>query len=94
MHCVHVGSYVNDPSERDVTSFGVRDVTMMNDVSRCDVADKVLAGPYRCSPAMQVTSTNTNKWSVRRVCHVWHAIQYDPLTCAQKLMGLLLRYIN
>jgi len=56
VHCVHVGSYVNDPSERDVTSFGVRDVAMMNDVSRCDDADKVLAGPYRCSPAIQVTS--------------------------------------
>jgi len=55
MHCVVlVGSYANDPSERDVTSFGVRDVTIMNDVSRCDVADKMLVGPYRCSPAIQV----------------------------------------
>jgi len=59
LYDIYVGSgassYLDDSCDRyarNMTSFGFHDVTVTNNVSRCDVPDdEVLAGQYRCSPA-------------------------------------------
>ena len=49
----YLGDGPSDRLAQNATSFGVDDVTMMNDVSRCDVpAERVICGgQYRRSPA-------------------------------------------
>jgi len=57
-----VRSHANDYADRytrNVTSFGIFDVTKTSDViSRCDVQDeKVVAAQYGCSPAPRQVTT-------------------------------------